>query len=88
MGIRCWDMVRRRQGSNPVRTAVPRRLPRIDFCTFTSTYMPLMKLGSLTKPQYRDILTYVLDVSGYLAGLHELTDNEEERQATKFEPRH
>jgi len=50
--------------------------------------MPLMKLGSLTKPQYRDILTYVLDVSGYLAGLHELTDNEEERQATKFEPRH
>jgi mono/diheme cytochrome c family protein len=58
------------------------------FYNFMSTHMPLTDPGSLTKQQYLDIMAYMLEVNGYHAGSHELTDNKEELQAIKIEPQH
>jgi mono/diheme cytochrome c family protein len=58
------------------------------FYNFISTHMPLTDPGSLTKQQYLDIMAYMLEVNGYPAGSHELTDNKEELGAIKIEPQH
>ncbi len=58
------------------------------FYNFMSTHMPLTDPGSLTKQQYLDIMAYMLEVNGYPAGSHELTDNKEELEAIKIEPQH
>ena len=56
------------------------------FFKFMSTHMPLTDPGSLTKQQYLDILAYLLEMNGYRAGSHELTDKKEELEAIKIEP--
>jgi mono/diheme cytochrome c family protein len=58
------------------------------FYHFMSTHMPLTNPGSLSKEQYLDIMAYMLEVNGYPAGSHQLTDNSEELQAIKIEPQH
>jgi mono/diheme cytochrome c family protein len=58
------------------------------FYHFMSTHMPLTNPGSLSKEQYLDIMAYMLEVNGYPAGSHQLTDNNEELQAIKIEPQH
>jgi S-disulfanyl-L-cysteine oxidoreductase SoxD len=42
----------------------------------------------LSKEQYLDLMAYMLEVNGYPAGSHQLTDNNEELQAIKIEPQH
>lgn len=55
---------------------------------FISTHMPLNDPGSLSKTQYLNIMAYMLEVNGYSAGQHALTDNKEELQTIKIEPQH
>lgn len=51
---------------------------------FISEHMPLTAPGSLTKTQYEDVMSYILQENGFPAGSTELTPDEDSLKGITF----